>query len=135
MLRIFLILAGILSLVAGVLGIILPLVPTTPFILLSAFCFGKSSERLHQWLLNHPRFGTLLRNWEEHRGMQAKHKRRALFFTTLSFVFSIYMSPMTEARIFLVFMAICVLTGICRINVLSDPSDGATPEPEVTSSS
>ncbi|WP_245662901.1 YbaN family protein [Endozoicomonas arenosclerae] len=115
-----LVIAGLLSLVAGVMGIVLPLLPTTPFLLLSAFCFARSSKRLHHWLMNHRNFGTLLSNWEKHRGMKASHKRRALLLTVLSFMLSIALTPLWEVQVFLVFMAGCVLTGISRISVIPD---------------
>ena len=118
MLKIFLICTGILSLVAGVIGIFLPLLPTTPFLLLSAFCFARSSEKLHQWLLNHPHFGRVLSNWEKHRGMEAKHKKRALIFTTISFAVSIYFAPLVAVKLMLAVMAVCVLTGISRLKTL-----------------
>ena len=57
---------GWLSLALGVVGIVLPLLPTTPFVLLAAFCFSKSSTRFHNWLLNHKLFGSLVRNWQQH---------------------------------------------------------------------
>lgn len=57
---------GCLSLVAAVIGVFLPLLPTTPFLLLSAYCFSQSSERLHKWLLSHPYFGAFIRDWQMH---------------------------------------------------------------------
>jgi uncharacterized membrane protein YbaN (DUF454 family) len=55
---------GYASLVLGLVGVFLPLLPTTPFVLLAAFFFSKGSERLHRWLINHPKFGGYLRDWE-----------------------------------------------------------------------
>src|SRR4051812_7637760 len=49
----------------GIVGIILPVMPTVPFLLVAAWAASRSSPRLHHWLHNHPRFGVLLRNWEE----------------------------------------------------------------------
>jgi uncharacterized membrane protein YbaN (DUF454 family) len=55
---------GYVSLAVGVIGVFLPLLPTTPFVLLAAFFFSKGSERLHRWLIGHPRFGCYIRDWE-----------------------------------------------------------------------
>jgi len=54
---------GLVALVLAVLGIALPLLPTTPFLLVAAFAFARSSERLHTWLVTHPRFGPSIDNW------------------------------------------------------------------------
>jgi uncharacterized membrane protein YbaN (DUF454 family) len=56
--------SGWLALGLGILGIFLPLLPTTPFVLLAAFFFSKGSESLHRWLVEHPRFGHYIRDWE-----------------------------------------------------------------------
>jgi hypothetical protein len=58
--------SGWISLILGIIGIFLPLLPTTPFVLLSAYCFSKSSERLHSWLINQPRLGPMIQHWEQH---------------------------------------------------------------------
>lgn len=63
--RALLLSAGFVSLAVGILGIFLPLLPTTPFLLLSAACFARSSERFHRWLLGHPRLGPPIRDWQE----------------------------------------------------------------------
>ena len=64
-LRVIVFISGWVSLIVGCIGIVLPLLPTTPFILLSAYCFSRSSERLHQWLITHPRMGPLIQDWEQ----------------------------------------------------------------------
>ncbi len=57
--------SGWICLILGFIGIFLPLLPTTPFILLTAYCFSKSSPRLHHWLINQPRLGPMIQNWEQ----------------------------------------------------------------------
>ena len=57
---------GYVSLGLGIIGLLLPVLPTTPFILLAAFAFSKSSEKLHGWLLNHRLYGPLITNWQRH---------------------------------------------------------------------
>ena len=63
--RKLLIFAGTLSLGLSVIGIVLPIIPTTPFLLLSAACYYKSSERMHKWLINHKLFGKYIKNYME----------------------------------------------------------------------
>jgi len=70
--------AGILSLSLGIIGIFLPLLPTTPFLLLSAACFVRSSDRLYNWLIHHKWFGAYIRNYREHRAVTLKSKIIAL---------------------------------------------------------
>lgn len=65
---------GSLALAAGIVGLFVPGWPTTPFVLLAAWLYLKSSRRLHDWLRLHPRFGAILRQWEETRGMTRKAK-------------------------------------------------------------
>lgn len=67
-------LSGVLSLATGIVGIFVPLLPTTPFLLLAAGCFAKSSEPLHQWLLNHHYFGQFIRDWQTHGAIPRKVK-------------------------------------------------------------
>jgi len=66
--------AGWLSLLLGIIGIFVPGLPTTPFVLLAAACFSKASPRTHQWLLNHRVLGPFIRNWEEHRSLTVRSK-------------------------------------------------------------
>ncbi|MDT8375784.1 MAG: YbaN family protein [Mariprofundaceae bacterium] len=69
---------GFLFLGLGFIGIFLPLLPTTPFVLLAAGCFAKSSEGLSRWLLNNRTFGPMIRNWEEHKCISCNSRRVAV---------------------------------------------------------
>ncbi|MFM2056591.1 MAG: hypothetical protein RLY71_976 [Pseudomonadota bacterium] len=71
-------LAGWISLALGVIGIFLPLLPTTPFVLLAAACFSRGSERCERWLLDHPRFGPLVRDWRTNRAVPLRAKQLAV---------------------------------------------------------
>ena len=66
---------GLLSVGLGVVGVVLPLLPTVPFMLLAAFCFARSSERLHNWLLGHPRFGPAIEDWRARGAIAVRIKR------------------------------------------------------------
>ena len=70
--------AGGASLVLGVIGIFLPLLPTTPFLLLAAYCFQRSSPRLHNWLVNHPTFGPAIDDWQQHGAISRMAKVQAM---------------------------------------------------------
>jgi uncharacterized protein len=70
---------GVLLVVIGFIGAFLPLLPTTPFLILAAGCFARSSPRLENWLLNHPRFGPVLQNWRAHGAIPRKAKVLAGF--------------------------------------------------------
>lgn len=69
---------GAFSLGLGLVGIFLPVLPTTPFLLVAAACFMRSSERLHRWLLAHPLFGCYIADYQAGRGIPARAKMTAL---------------------------------------------------------
>lgn len=72
--------AGFVALILGAVGVVLPLLPTTPFLLLAAMCFARSSQRLHDWLLGHRLFGPLILAWRREGAIP----RRAKFFAFAS---------------------------------------------------
>lgn len=65
---------GCLMVALGVIGALLPVMPTTIFLILAAGCFARSSPRMESWLLNHPRFGATLRQWREQGAISRKGK-------------------------------------------------------------
>ena len=82
--------AGSVSLVLGLIGVVLPGLPTTPFILLAAACYAKASPRLHAWLLNHRLTGPMLRDWEAHRSLTRRTKTIAVVSMLVMVSFSIW---------------------------------------------
>ena len=79
---------GVASLVLGTVGIFVPLLPTVPFLLLAAFGFARSSERLHHWLLSHPRFGPPISDWRERGAIGHRAKRLATVSIIAAFAIS-----------------------------------------------
>ncbi len=84
-----LIAAGAVCVVLGVIGIFLPLLPTTPLMLLAAACFARSSRRFHDWLLANRTFGPLIREWEKHRSIPRRTKLTAIGLMSLTLGVSI----------------------------------------------
>jgi uncharacterized membrane protein YbaN (DUF454 family) len=76
--RILWFIAGTICVALGAFGIVLPILPTTPFLLAAAACYYKSSERMHRWLLNNKWFGEYIRNYTEGKGLTIKTKITAL---------------------------------------------------------
>ncbi len=71
---------GVLALVVGVIGIFVPLLPTTIFLLIALWAFSRSSPRFHRWLYEHPRLGPPLRAWHQHRVIPPRAKAAAVGF-------------------------------------------------------
>ncbi|WP_212762970.1 YbaN family protein [Cupriavidus gilardii] len=69
---------GIVCMVLAVLGIFLPVLPATPFVLLAAACFARGSERFHDWLMSHPRLGPIVHDWQRHRSIPLRAKILAI---------------------------------------------------------
>lgn len=81
---------GLVSIALGIIGIFLPLLPTTPFLLLSAFLFARSSPRLYEWLMNHKVFGKYIRSYREDKSIPLNVKIGAILLLWLSILFSIF---------------------------------------------
>jgi len=81
--------AGVACVALGVVGIFLPLLPTTPFMLLAAACFARSSRRFHEWLLANRTFGPLILEWEKHRSLPRRTKLTAIVLMSLTLAVSI----------------------------------------------
>jgi len=106
--------AGLTSVGLGFLGAFLPLLPTTPFMLLAVFCFARSSDRLHNWLINHPQFGGPIRDWNERGAIAPRVKVIAvasmLAVLTLSIVLGLAMHVIIIQLLVLGAVAIFIFT-------------------------
>ena len=80
--------AGTISLGLGAVGVFLPILPTTPFLLLSAACYYKGSERMHRWLLSNKLFGSYIRNYKEGKGISQMGKIFTLFLLWITICYS-----------------------------------------------
>ena len=80
---------GHASMAMGFVGIFVPLLPTTPFVLLAAVCYSRGSERFHSWLNEHPNFGPMIRSWREHRAIGPRAKIAATITLVVSITFSV----------------------------------------------
>ncbi len=109
---------GWLSVALGILGIFLPVLPTTPFLLLAATCFARSSERFYLWLVNHRRLGPWIRDYLEGNGIPLKGKLYAIGLMWLSIAVSSYVVPLLWARAFMLTSAILVTIYILRQKTL-----------------
>ena len=91
--------AGLLALATGIVGAFLPLLPTTPLVLLSAFCFSRSSPRLERWLLEHPRFGPLIRDWRAYRAIPLRAKWTAWVMMAIGSAWAAWVLPAPWAAV------------------------------------
>jgi len=103
-------------LLLGAVGIFFPVLPTTPFLLLSAACYARSSVRLHSWLLNTRIFGSYIRDYQEGRGVSLRHKIAALVLLWLSIGYAAgFAVSRTWLRILLLGIAAGVTIHLCKL--------------------
>lgn len=113
--------AGLCALVAGGLGVVLPVLPTAPFVLLAAACFARSSDRFYNAMLNHRIAGPIIADWREHGAMKRKTKLWALLMMALSFGTSLLLVPTFWHRVMLLGMAAVLVFFIWRVPTRPDP--------------
>ncbi len=108
MIRSVWVIAGALCLALGAIGMFLPLLPTVPFLLAAGFFFGKSSKRLHRWLLAHPVLGPPIHNWNEHGAIS----HRAKLLSSLSILAALIMSLVLRIPGELLLVQVVTLIGV-----------------------
>jgi hypothetical protein len=110
-------LIALTALAVGLIGVVVPLLPTTPFLIVALWAASRCSPRLARWLENHPRIGTVLRNWREHRAIPVTGKVLACLMMSLSFAVIWYQGASATVLI-IVFFTITILMAY----ILSKPS-------------
>ena len=109
-------LLGFLFLGIAILGVILPLLPATPFVLLSAACFARSSEKWHQWMLANKTFGPMIRNWEQNRCISCRVKLIAIVSMIVVGGYSIFFAVESiQAKIF---GGLFVMLGLITVSII-----------------
>ncbi len=121
--RYVLIAAGFLSVGTGIVGIFIPLLPTTPFLLLAAACFARSSERFHTWLLQHRFLGSYIRNYREQRGMTRNAKTVVLVFLWGVMIHNFIILPEWWIRVGFALLGTTVTIHILRLRTVPSRKD------------
>ncbi|MFC1787331.1 YbaN family protein [Halobacteriota archaeon] len=122
--KILFIILGSICVILGLIGIIIPLLPTTPFLLLAAFFYGKSSHRLQQWLFSNRVFGPYLTNYVEGRCISIRNKVFTLMLLWLTIGYTIFFAISNLLiQMLLLLIAICVTTHILTIKTIKQQSN------------
>ncbi len=118
--RYLLVVAGSVCVALGAVGALLPILPTTPFLLLAAACFMRSSDRLYGWLLRNRWFGSYIRNYREHRAISRRAKVVTLALLWLAIGYSVVAGVRNLVlRILLFVVASCVTLHLLRLRTIS----------------
>ena len=118
------IIIGTLFLGIGCIGIVLPIVPTTPFLLLAAACYVRGSKRIHRWMMRNRVFGEFIKNYLEGRGINPRQKLFTLTFLWLTIAFTIvYITDKVLLRVFLFLIALAVSTHILKLPTFKESHD------------
>lgn len=116
--RIALVVIGTVALALGVIGIVVPVLPTTPFLLLAAACYARSSERLHRWLMNNRYLGEPIRDYRDRRAVKLHVKLYALVVLWAGIALSIVASGGFWLTLPLVAIALAVTAHILRLRTI-----------------
>lgn len=113
--RALLLIVGTASLVLGVIGIVLPLLPTTPFLLVTAACYARASTRLYTWLVGQKSLGPIITEWRRSRSLPPGVKTRALMVVAVTFTLSVILVDALAVRFALVAIGLILAAFLYRI--------------------
>ena len=117
--KVFLIIVGTLAVGLGTLGIFLPLLPTTPFLLLAAACYAKSSDKFYNWLMTNRWFGDYIRNYRAGNGIPLRTKIFAISLLILTIGYStLYVVPNIYGKSTMILIAVVVTTHLVKVPIL-----------------
>ena len=110
---------GMVSLALGVMGVFLPVLPTTPFLLLSAALFFRSSPRLYDWLLSHPRLGVYIKNFREYKAIPLRVKIVSVSLVWITLVnCAVFVAQVWWFRLFFILLAVGITVHILHYRTL-----------------
>ncbi|MGJ4787192.1 DUF454 domain-containing protein [Leptospira koniambonensis] len=112
--RYLLIIIGTISLILGIIGIFTPVLPTTPFLLLTAACYARASQKFYNWLMNNKYFGSFIRDWRIHKAIPLKAKIISVSTIVITMTISAIFAPIIYVRIGMAVIGICVIFYILR---------------------
>ncbi|MFC3928899.1 YbaN family protein [Streptococcus caprae] len=115
MIRILLVISGTISLAVGIAGIVLPLVPTTPLLLLAGYCFAKSSPRFEKWLKGTKVYQFYVADYAETKSISRERKKKIIVQIYILMGISIWFAPLLPIKIFLFFMTIFITYQIFKV--------------------
>lgn len=110
---------GTISVILGTIGIFFPILPTTPFLLLAAWLFLKSSDKLYNWLINHRILGYYIKTYIKYKGVEKRYKILAISMLWITILFSIYIVESFHLRIFLFLIAVGVTVHLLKLRTLT----------------
>lgn len=119
--RVLLVIVGTAAVIVGIVGIFVPVLPTTPLLLLAATCYAASSKRFYSWLMSNRLFGAHLKNYREGRGMSAKVKMGTLSLMWASMGLSIYfIVESLPVKLLLLGIAVAVTVHVLKIKTMAE---------------
>ena len=117
--KILLTILGLISLGLGILGAFLPVLPTTPLLLLAAFLFLRSNQRLYDWLMNHPKMGPYITNFMKHKAIPLRVKIIAVSTLWLTLLYcAVFVAEHWALRAFFILLAVCITWHILSYKTL-----------------